>query len=467
MKDVIIIGAGIAGLSAAFELHKNNTDFQILETSNRVGGVIESLKIDDFLIETGPHTFSSVSLETLELIKDLGIEDSLIEANPLSNKRYIYLNNKLIALPSGPVEFFKSEVLSKEGKKTLFEELFIKKEDKEESVEDFISRRFGREVLKNLIQPFLNSVYAGDVKKLSANAVFPKLKSLENSYNSVILGSILSGRFRNSFKKLTLYSFLNGMETLSKELYERLKNKITLNAKNIEITRAKDFFIVTFIVNNKPINYTANSILLAIPAYKIPDFAYLVPNDYMADFFHIEYLPLATVNQTIEKSKVEICQGASLDGFGFLCAKEPHRKLLGTIWSSSIFPNRALADKILLTSYIGGAYHRKITDQTEDEIKNLVTKELCETLNISDHALLETIHIKVHSHAIPQYNMGHLEKVKRIEELMDKNYGLFFTGNYLHGISINDTIKTSKAVAQKINSFLNTVVKKQETLLVK
>ena len=450
MKDVIIIGAGIAGLSAGHELYKNNIDFQILETSNRAGGLIETLKMEDYLIETGPHTFSSVSHEILELVKDLGIEDKLVTANPSSRKRYIYLDNKLILVPTNPVDFFKSGILSKDGKLTLLEELFIKKELQEESVENFVTRRFGREILKNIIQPYLNGVYAGDIKKLSADAVFPKLKDLEHKYKSVILGSLFSGKIKNSFKNLTLYSFFDGMEVLPKEIFEKLKTKIALNTKDIEITRAKDFFIVTFKTNNKPISYTTNSILFAIPAHKIFNFSNLIPGSYLNEFSQIEYLPVATVVQTIEKSKLKLEE----KGFGFLCTKEPHKKLLGTIWTSYIFPNRSPADKMLLTSYIGGAHYKKVASQTEEEIKNLATKELSEILQVSNQNSIDTLHVQIHVNAIPQYNLGHLEKVKRIEELMDKNSGLFFTGNYLYGISINDTIKTSKSAIKKIKQFL-------------
>lgn len=451
MKDVIIIGAGIAGLSAGHELYKNNIDFQILETSNKAGGLIETLKIENCLIETGPHTFSSVSYEILELIKDLDIEDELILANPSSRKRYIYLNNKLILVPTNPIDFFKSNILSKDGKLTLLEELFIKKEFQEESVEDFVTRRFGREILKNIIQPYLNGVYAGDIKKLSADAVFPKLKDLEHKYKSVILGSLFSSK--TSFKNLTLYSFSSGMEVLSKKIFEKLKTKITLNTKDIEITRAKDFFIVTFKINNKPISYTTNSILFALPAHKMIGFANLIPESYLNEFSQIEYLPIATIVQTIEKSKLKLEER----GFGFLCTKEPHKKLLGTIWTSYIFPNRAPANKILLTSYIGGAHYKKVASQTEEEIKTLTTKELLEILQINDQNSIDTLHVQIHPYAIPQYNLGHLEKIKRIEELMDKNSGLFFTGNYLYGISINDTIKTSKLAFKKIKQFLNLV----------
>ena len=392
MKDVIIIGAGIAGLSVGFELYKNNIDFQILEATNKVGGNIETLKIGDYLVETGPHTFSSSGKEIMGLVRDLGIEDTLQQVNPASKKRYIYLNGELVAVPSNVIEFFKTEILSKEGKWTILEELFIKKFEKEESIEEFFTRRFGREVLKNLIQPFLNGVFAGDVKKLSVNAVFPKLKELENNYKSIILGSLLSGEVTKSFKNLTLYSFIQGMQSLPNEIYERLKNKITLNIRDMEITRAKDFFIVTFKVNNKTINYTTSSILFAIPTYKMHDFSYVIPSDYLTDFFHMEYLPVATVTQEVEKSKIPI----NLDGFGYLCTKEPHRKLLGTIWTSTIFPNRAPSDKVLLTSYIGGAYYKKITDIKEEEIANITAKEVAETLKISEPSSIETIHIKVH-----------------------------------------------------------------------
>ena len=459
MKDVIIIGGGIAGLSAGFELYKNNIDFQILETSYRVGGNIETLKIGDYLIETGPHTISSVNKETIDLVNYLEIEDSLQIANPVAKKRFVFINGHLMPVPTNPIGFFKSDLLTKDGKWTVLEEFFVKKEEKEETVEDFISRRFGREVLKNLIQPYLSGVFAGDVKKLSANAVFPKLKELEANYKSVLLGLFLSKKFKSSMKNLTLYSFIGGMESFPKEIYEKLRNRITLSARDIEISRAKDFFIVTFKANNKTISYTTNSILFAIPAHKISEYAYLLPNTVL-DSFVIEYMPVAAVNQVVDKSKLKL----ELEGFGFLCTKEPHRKLLGTIWTSSIFPDRAPSNKVLLTSYIGGAYYKKIVDQTEEEIKNLTSKELSEILQISDHSLIETIHVKVHHQAIPQYNIGHLEKVKQIEGLMNTNYGLFFTGNYLYGISINDTIKTSKMTVEKIKRFLNSVVKNQREL---
>ena len=465
MKDVIIIGAGIAGLSAGFELFKKNIDFQILETSDRAGGNIETRKIGDYLIESGPHTFSSLSKETIELVQDLGIEDLLQEAEPEAKKRYIYRNSQLTAVPSNLKEFFKTDILTKEGKITLLEELFIKKAEKEETVQEFAERRFGREVLKNFIQPFLNGLFAGDVQKLSADAVFPKLKELENKYRSIICGMVLSNKFRSLFKKLTLYSFIHGMETLPDAMYNKLKNKITLSAKDIEISRAKDFFIVNFKANNKTINYTANSILFALPAYAMSEFAYLLPKGYASEITQIEYAPIASVSQTVEKEKVKVFQNAT-EGFGFLCTKEPHRKLLGTIWTSSIFPNRSPKDKMLLTSYLGGALYKKITDQTEEEIANLTAKEVSEVMQISDPGSIKTLHIKVHTNAIPQYNIGHINRIKKLEELMNKNTGLFFTGNYLHGISINDTIRTSKAVVEKINNFLEAIIKEEKTLVV-
>ena len=464
MKDVIIIGAGIAGLSAGFELYKNNIDFQILEPTNRVGGVIETVKVGDYLVESGPNTFSSLSKETMELVEDLDIEDLLQVANPQAKKRYIYRNGQLTPIPSGLKEFIKTDILSREGKMTLLEELFIKKEEKEETVQDFIERRFGREVLKNFIQPFLNGVFAGNVQKLSSNAVFPKLKGLENKYRSIICGMFLSQKFRSSFKGLTLYSFINGMETLSNEIHSKLKNKITLGAKDIEISRAKDFYIVNFKVNNKIINHTTNSILFALPAHAMSEFAYLLPKGYASEITQIEYAPVATVVQAVEKSKVGAFKN-NLDGFGFLCTKEPHRKLLGTIWTSSIFPNRAPSDKTLLTSYIGGALNKKIIDQTKEEIANLTAKEVAESMQISDPSLLETICVKVNTNAIPQYNLGHMNRVKKIEELMDKNYGLFFTGNYLYGISINDTVKTSRQAIERIKRFLDLTIRKQEALI--
>lgn len=451
MKDVVIIGAGIAGLSAAFELYKENIDFHVLENTERVGGVIESVQVDECLVENGPHAFSSVNKEIVDLTYELGLDELLIKASSSSRKRYVYLPSQLIQVPTNLFDFFKTKLLSREAKFTIFEELFVKKVEREETIEEFFNRRFGREVLKNLIQPFLSGVWAGDIKKLSVNAVFPKLKEFEKKFNSVFLGFLLSRGFKGSFKNLTLYSFKDGMETLPKELYKKIHNKVALGAKGIEISKAKDFFIVSFKINNKVINYTTNSILFALPAYKIPDFYYLFPDSYVSDFSSIEYVPVCTVSQLVDKSKIKF----DLDGFGFLCTKEPHRKVLGSIWTSSVFPGRAPDGKILLTTFIGGANYRKVIEQSEEEIKNITTKELCEILQIEDQNCIETIHVKKYENAIPQYNLGHIEKVMHIEELMNKNSGLFFTGNYLYGISLNDTIKTSKEVVQKIKKYLS------------
>lgn len=451
MKDVIILGAGIAGLSAAFELYKENIDFHVLENTERVGGVIESLQLDECLVENGPHAFSSANKEILNLVYELGLDESLIKAPPSSRTRYVYLSNQLIPVPTNLFDFFRTRLLSKEAKFTIFEEFFVKKVEKEETVEEFFNRRFGREVLKSLIQPFLSGVWAGDVKKLSVNAVFPKLKEFESKFKSVFLGFLLSKSFKGSFKNLTLYSFKEGMETLPGEIYKKIHNKVTLQAKDIEISKAKDFFIVSFKVNNKVINYTANSILFALPAYKIPDFYYLFPNSYVSDFLGIEYVPICTVSQLVDKLKIKF----DLDGFGFLCTKEPHRKVLGSIWTSSVFSGRAPVEKVLLTTFIGGAGYKKVIEQSEEEIKNITSKELCEILRIEDQSCVETIHIKKYENAIPQYTLGHVERVMHIEELMNKNSGLFFTGNYLYGISLNDAIKTSKEVVQKIKKYLD------------
>ncbi len=460
MKDVIIIGAGIAGLSSAHELNKENIDFQILEPANRVGGVIETIEIDGTKIETGPYTFSSYSKELMDIINDLKIQDELKEADHKSKKRFIYLNNKLVQIPTNPSEFFNSEILTKNAKWTLLEELVLPKGDKEESIENFFSRRFGREVLKNIIQPFLNGIYAGDVKKLSANAVFPKLKELEEKYKSVLLGSTFSqiGNIFKGRKPLTLYSFKDGMQTLPNSLYESFKNKVTLMARDIEIKRAKDFFIVSFKVNNKAINYTTNSILFAIPAYRMAEYGYVLPSESLPNFLNIEYVPIASVAQVVEKENLKM----DLNGFGYLCTKEVQKKLLGTIWTSSIFPDTVEPGKALLSSFIGGAHFKKVSDLGYDDIASLTAREVSEILGISDPDQIKTLFIKIHEKAIPQYNMGHLDLVKKIEKLMDNDSGIFFTGNYLRGISLNDTVKTSMNTVKKIKRFLKNIVKEKE-----
>lgn len=453
MKDVVIIGAGIAGLSCGLELNKAGMDFHILEASNRPGGLIESVRKDDYLIESGAHIFSSSSKALMDVIKDANLEDELLEASEDAKKRYIYLDNKLISIPRGPKEFINSKLLSKEGKMTIFEEFFISSTKHDESVEQFFQRKFGREVLKNIIQPYLAGVFAGDVKRLSAQAVFPELKKLESRYKSVLLGFFLSGKFKNFSSKTKFYSFKEGMGTLPKGIYEKIKQHVSFNTSDIQVNRAKDCFIVSFKQGGKQVSYTTDSVIFAVPAYKVLEYSHLFPNRNTMELFELEYLPMAVVSQAIDKSKLK----KDLDGFGYLCAQEPRRKLLGTLWCSSIFKNRSSRDKELLTSYIGGSYHKKVNEQSEEDIFSQVSKEVSEIMEISNPGDLENIHISVHSKAIPQYNLGHLDKVKKVEDMMGKNFGLFFTGNYFYGISINDTIETSKKVVAKVKEFLKIV----------
>lgn len=451
MKDVVIIGAGIAGLTAAYELSKDSVDFHVIETSDRVGGNIKTKKVDGFSIEEGPYTLTSSGKDVLGLVSELGLDESLVEAKSESKNRYIYHQKKLIPVPMSPKELYKTELLSSDGKKTLLEEFFISKVDKEETIEEFVSRRFGREVLKNLVQPFLCGVYAGDVKKLSANAVFPKLKEIESKFKSVLIGLPLSKGLQFKKDKHTIYSFKEGMEQLPKEIYKRIQKRVSLSVSKIEVVRAKDYFVVTYEVGGKTISYTTNAVLFATPAYTVLNYSHLLPNKKSIELFETEYLPLATVSQIVDKSKVK----TKLDGFGYLCTKEPHRKLLGTIWTSSIFPQGN--DKALLSSFIGGAYFPKVASAKESEVKNQVSKEVAEILKISKPSELKTINYKLYPKAIPQYYLGHGERVSEVEKIMDSEYGLFFTGNYLYGISINDTVKTSKKMVNKIKVFLEKV----------
>jgi protoporphyrinogen/coproporphyrinogen III oxidase len=458
-RDVIVIGAGISGLVCAYRLKMLGCDVALIEKSDRVGGVIHSEAIDGFLIERGPNS-SQGTEELMALIEELGIIDEIAEGNPKA-PAYVFYNRQLHPVPSSPAAFLKSRLLSASGKLRILAEPFVpvRQSDEEESVASFARRRIGSEAAERMIKPFVSGVYAGDAERLSVQAAFPKLVSLETGYGGLIRGTIAKAREARRAKKSAgamldkaaparrrLISFRRGMGFLPETLASRLGEDLLTGCEEIdlkfEISNSR--YNVGFSRSDNRETITGKHVLIATTASAAASIAEPLSAELGRLLREIEYPPLGVVHLSYDKSTIK----NPLNGFGFLAAPSEGLNILGCVWNTSLFEGRAPKGKTLLTIFIGGARKPEAARMADAEMVAVAHGELQPILGISSEP--RVVSITRYERAIPQYNLGHAGRVRRIEELLKEMPGLRLIGNYLHGVSTGDCIKEADRVAREV-----------------
>ncbi|MEW6234368.1 MAG: protoporphyrinogen oxidase [Candidatus Omnitrophota bacterium] len=451
MTKIIIIGAGISGLTAAYWLKRKGFCATVLEKNNRPGGSIETSRGGGYLFERGPNSFLDNAPETLELCSLLNLENELLKQSMRGNARYIYLNGKLHEVPSGLGALWKTELLSGKAKRGLLKEIFRSgnRSPEDESLAQFIRRRFGDEILQNIVTPFVSGVYAGDPDKLSLRGTFPMLYDLERQHGGLMRGGI-ARMFRR--KKPTdakkkphaknLCSFVDGLQTLTDALARELGNDLRLNTGVREVGRNPDGGYIVQTEGGEAL--TADIILFAAPAYALPDMLKSLLPQSTAYWSSIPYNRLCIACLGCRKQDIRHgCQG-----FGFLAPRGQGIRILGSIWNSSLFARRAPAGERCFSVFIGGGLDPQAFDLSDEEIM----RQVREDMKISLGADGEAVHQEIArwERAIPQYPIGHVEAMERIRQEQSALPGLFFTGNYLNGVSMNDCIRNAKETAEKI-----------------
>ena len=405
MQKLAIVGGGISGLSLAYFL-QHDYDITIFE-KEKWGGKAYTQKVKNYLLEEGVNGFLSNSPKTMELCKEIGIKP--IKANENAKKRFIY-DEKIIEIPIKPFDFLKSEIMSFSGKVRILKEFFIKPVCKEESVEEFANRRFGREFTEKMMTPMLAGIYASTPKKTSMNAAFPKLKKIECEYGSLFKGMIKLKRGGQPSGEL--HSFEYGMS----EFINKLKENIKANFVKKEISDIDE-------LNG------FDKVVIATPAFEAAKIVkkYTKLSNLLSK---IDYNPVAIVGFDFDEIKPI--------GFGILTIKE---KTLGILMDKYIFPNRN-AIRVML----GGARFPEIVNLNEEKIINIAKRDV-EKITKAKNPKFSWI--KIHKKAIPNYSLGHKELVKNIFEEA-KKVGIILTGNAYKGVSFNDCIKNSYELAKKL-----------------
>jgi protoporphyrinogen/coproporphyrinogen III oxidase len=460
-RAVVVIGAGISGLVCAYRLKALGIDVALIEKSDRIGGVIQSERINGFLIERGPNS-SQGTEELLALVEELGITSELAEGDPKA-PAYVYFSGRLHPVPSGAGAFLKSDLLSLSGKLRIFKEPFVavRRSDSEESVASFARRRIGREAAERMVAPFVSGIYAGDADQLSVQAAFPKLANLETGYGGLFRGMFAKAREASRARtaasavldraapaRRRLCSFQSGMGFLPKTLASKIGEDLMTGCEQLRVDRAADgrSFEIGFERGSDQHNLICEQIIIATPAFVASSLVASLSAELSRLLGEIDYPPLSIVSLAYHQSTVS----TPLDGFGFLVPPSEGLNILGCVWNSSLFKERAPQGKALVTAFIGGARNPSAARAADAELVSTAHRELQKVLGISSDP--RVVAVTRYERSIPQYNLGHFARVQRVENLQAKLTGFTLIGNYLHGVSTGDCIKEADRVAKGVAS---------------
>lgn len=450
---VIIVGGGISGLATAWWLHKASVDVLVLERDRIPGGTMRTQHKDGWLIETGPNSALETTPLFRTLFNDLGIADEVVYANESSKNRYILRDGRLHVLPLTPGAFLRSRLWSAGGKLRLLKEPLAGRSDKEETVAEFVERRLGKEFLDYAINPFVAGVYAGNPEQLSVQAAFPKLYGLEKKYGGLIKGQIKGRKERReraeqSKDRARMFSFRQGMESLPTALQKALAPRVMAGMGVRHITTApKDRspqFGVAGLKNGASFKFRADVVVTAIPSAATARLLAPIDRPLSESLGRIPYPPVAEVFLGFKTSDIE----RALDGFGFLVPAQEKRLILGTIWSSALFPGRAPHGYEALTTFIGGSRQPELVERDDEHLIELVTQELVQIIGVRSKPRFAQV-TRWRS-AIPQYVIGHLDVMAQIDQFERRNPGLFLSGNFRGGISVGDCVMSSERVAHQV-----------------
>jgi len=445
LKKICIIGGGISGLVAAFLLKKKGFSIELFDKNTSVGGNIQTRKIDGFLIEQGPNSLIK-SPRLVDLIKALKLENEILTASPTNKKRYVLQNGKLRALPMSIAKMTMDGFFSARAKLRLLKEPFItSKSPNDESVAEFFERRLGREIVDKAADPFIAGIFAGEPENLSFKAAFPRLYELERDYGSLLIGAMRSKSEKTDNQFPRSFSFKNGIQTLTEKLAEALGEIVKTNTPILRIEKTAD---EKFAVKTASEEKVFDAVIIAAPAEAAANLIENLDSDLTKKLVNIYYPPIAMVFFGMKKEKIRF----NLDGFGFLVPSAEKRKILGTLWNSAVFENRAPAGYDLLTTFVGGSRDAELFEKSDEELAEIVYEELKSILGLRE--MPEFSQIKRWRKAIPQYNLGYEKVENGIEDFTTKNKGIFFCSNFHRGISVGDCVKNAYRIADDIERFL-------------
>ncbi|HUE75855.1 MAG TPA: protoporphyrinogen oxidase [Chloroflexota bacterium] len=470
--QVVIVGGGIGGLSTAFYLQRQAREldvpvrFTLVEPDTRFGGKIRSDRIAEsggLLLEAGPDSFLTQKPAALELVRDLGIQDQLIDVNEAHRRVFFLRHGKPVQMPDGMMlivptkagAFARSAVMSPWGKLRLALDLVIpaRSGDDDETLASFIQRRLGPEALDRLAEPLLSGIYNAEPERQSLLATFPRLREMEKTHGSLIKGMRAARRAARSpngqASSSPFASLRGGLEDLVTAVVGQLEGRLLpgRRAVGIETGKMAEGFRVRLDDGNV---LRADVVALALPAFEAARLVSPIQPDLARELMAIRYVSTGTVSLAYRTADV----GRPLDGFGLVIPRSEGRDVNAISMSSLKFVERAPGDQLLLRAFVGGSRNPKILDHDDESLVSLVRDELRQLLGIRAEPTVNRVYRWRNGN--PQYDVGHLQRVDQLDLLSPP--GLFLTGSSYRGVGIPDCIKHGKDTATKIISHLATRV---------
>ncbi len=457
---VVVVGGGISGLTAAFSLLKADpdADVTILESTGRIGGVISTLFDEDCVIEEGPDSFLTSKPWAVSLCEELGLLDQLIATNDANRRAFIATDGRLQPLPEGffllaPTKiwpFIDSPILSVRGKiAAALESLKAPIQScEDETLKDFVVRRFGEELFERIAQPMVGGIYTGDPEKLSAAATLPQFVEMEQKYGSVTRGLLTHGRLnsKDSGARYSAFASMNlGLQALVENLGDKIgRDKIQLNSGLRTIsTSAERWKLVTCSGQSQE----ADVVVLAAPAQSVSGIISSLDSSLSANLASIEHASSAILNLLFDKNDIT----HPLDGFGFVVPERERKSIIACSFSSTKFKGRAPANKVLMRVFLGGALHPDVFALSDGHLIKVALEDLRTYLGITSYPL--KIWLKRWPNAMPQYHLGHLELVRQIKQRFLNHRGLIWAGSALTGVGIPDCVRAGFEAAQLVRVY--------------
>ena len=468
-KKIVIIGGGISGLATAYSLEEiarkkgESISITLFEKNNRIGGNILTERTDGFLIEGGPDCFLSEKPWAIQLCERLGMGESLLRTNDEYRKTYILLNGHLHELPEGvilmiPTEIFpllKSNLISLSGKIRMGMELFIPKKESsaDESLSQFVRRRLGQEALDKIAAPLVAGVHAEDPDTMSVKSRFPRFVQMEEEYGSLIKGMIAKRRemrragSKGNKPKYTMFMTLkDGLSEMPATIVQNLKMTKILTNREVAGVDKRDIFKIS-LKNGEVLD--ADTVVFATPSYETASLLTGINDSISALLNKIPYASTATVSLAFKKESIS----NPMNGFGFLVPRQEKRRITGATWVSRKFSYRSPDDSVLIRCFIGGSHNEKLVFLNDKDMIEMVKGELRDIMGITSEPLLTRIYRW--EKAMPQYTIGHEERLSILDKKLSEYPGIFLTGSSYRGSGISECIKDGQLTAEFVLKYLN------------
>lgn len=453
--DILIIGAGLTGLTTAYTLASKGKNVHVLERMERPGGQIHTYSEDGFVFESGPNTGSISNPEVVELMQELEKTSNgkcRLETAPDSSKRrLIWKGDRFRELPSGLGSAITTPLFTLGDKFRILGEPWRKKgTNPDETVGELARRRLGKSFVDYAVDPFLSGVYAGDPNTLVTRYALPKLYNLEQNYGSFVRGAIKKAKVpkteRDKLATKKVFSAVGGLSNITDSMADFLGDRISLGVSNLKINPKENAWEATFLdKSGNQQTISASTVITTCGSYSLPDILPFVEPELMNQVNNLKYAPMIEVCVGVKDTL-----GGDYKAFGGLVPTIEKKKVLGVLFPSACFSGRAPKGGALFTYFIGGVKHAEMLEKSDSEITSIVEEVFHDMLKFPNTSKPDLIKIFRHKTAIPQYELSTGERLATVEKLQKQYPGLIIAGNLRDGIGMAHRIKQARDIAEKL-----------------